>query len=244
MKLSQNLLFIPLALCVASAGCASVKTSNTARTANEQLLVSNSVDRALSKVDFRPLDGSRVFLQEKYLDSVDKSYLLGSVRHRILRAGGMLVDSADEADVVMELRSGAVGTNNSETFLGVPEITLPGMLTLPEIRFFSRSSQEGYAKIGLVVYDAKSKAVLGEGGVTSAESTDRNWIVMGFGPFQSGTLKAERNRATKQPSDSAIAPLPHSVALVRPRSRSLSGASELLQPRLQFSSDTKVREDL
>ena len=112
-------------------GCASTSTSNTARTAKEQMLLSNSVDQSLDKVDFTPLYGQRVFVDDKYLECVDKPYIVGSVRHRVLRAGGVLASAADTADVHMEIRSGGVGTDTSQSYLGTPEIALPGMLTIP-----------------------------------------------------------------------------------------------------------------
>ena len=105
---------------MAFVGCASSKTSNTARTAKEQMLLSNAVDQSLDKVDFTPMYGQKVFVEEKYLDCVDKAYVIGSIRHRVMRAGGVLMPSIDEADVVMEARSGAVVTDSSESFLGTP----------------------------------------------------------------------------------------------------------------------------
>ena len=139
---------------VASCGCTSLKTTNTARSSTEQMLVSNAVDQALDKVDFRPFAGHAVFLEEKYVDCVDKAYVIASVRHRLLRVGASLVDKVDDAHVVVEPRAGSVGTTNSEAYLGIPEITLPGMLTLPEVRFLTRSQQVGVAKLG--VTDRKS----------------------------------------------------------------------------------------
>ena len=197
---------------VVLSGCASVETSNTARTAKEQLLISNAIDRSLNKVNFQPTNGQRVYVEEKYLDSVDKSYLLGSIRHRVLRAGGQLVAKAEEADIVMEVRSGGVGTDTAESYLGVPELVLPGMLTLPEVRLFTRSSQEGYAKVGIVAYDAETKAVLGDGGVSSAKSDDNNMFVLGIGPFQSGSLKDEKAAAVYRHRSSPYKPLPRHVA--------------------------------
>lgn len=200
----------------ACSGCASVATSNTARTAREQLLVSNSVDRALNKVSFTAMRGTNVYLEEKYLDSVDKNYVLGSVRHRILREGGRLVGKAEEADMIVEVCSGAVGTDTSESFIGLPEITLPGMLTLPEVRLWSRAAQQGYAKIGLVAYDAKSKQILGDGGLTTAQSNDNNTYVLGIGPFQSGSIRKEVESAKTRRPGTPHRPLPSMVAFSQP----------------------------
>ncbi|MCR9202767.1 MAG: hypothetical protein NXI04_29330 [Planctomycetaceae bacterium] len=214
-------------------GCASTATSNTARTAKEQMLLSNAVDQSLDKVDFTPLYDQKVFLEEKYLECVDKPYVTASIRHRIMRSGGLLTASADDADIIMEARSGGVGTDTSESFLGTPEIALPGMLTIPEIRLAEKKSQYGYAKIGMVIYDAKSRKVLGDGGLSMAQSDDHNWYVAGVGPFQDGVLKSDVERARYRPRAMNGRRLPGIVAF--------GNRSEITsEPYLQFASDTKI----
>ncbi len=201
---------------VASCGCTSLKTTNTARSSTEQMLVSNAVDQALDKVDFRPFAGHAVFLDEKYVDCVDKAYVIASVRHRLLRAGASLVDKVDDAQVVVEPRAGSVGTTNSESYLGIPEITLPGMLALPEVRLLTRSQQVGVAKLGVMAYDAKARTALGEGGMTVARSDDTNLSVLGVGPFQSGTIRNELTRSTTGRADISQPQLPVQVAFHSP----------------------------
>jgi len=188
--------FLPTVLLSALAcGCTTTQTSNTARTATEQLLISNAVDRALDKVDFQAFSGRNVYLEEKYIDCVDKNYVIASLRHRLLTAGATLVPAADTAQVVVEARSGGVGTSSSESFLGTPEIALPGMLTIPEVRFVTRTRQEGAAKIGLVAYDATTKQVLGPGGQSLAQSDNNLWYAAGIGPVRSGSLITSRSPA-------------------------------------------------
>lgn len=227
---AQLLTLILIAL--VTGGCTATKTSNTARTAKEQMLLSNAVDQSLDKVDFTPLYGNRVFLDDKYLDCVDKSYVIGSVRHRIMRSGGMLTPTVDEADVVMEIRSGGVGTDSSDAFLGSPEIVLPGMLTLPEVRFFERRAQFAFSKLAIVTYDAKSREALGEGGVTMAQSDDNNWYAFGLGPFQNGTLKGDVAKAKSIPPGMHRRQLPAHVALSSPDT---AGDPEAVR----FASDAK-----
>lgn len=217
-------------------GCASTATSNTPRTAKEQLLLSNAIDKSLDKVDFTPMYNQKVYLDEKYLDSVDKPYILGSVRHRVMRAGGKIVAKPEESDMVMEVRSGGVGTDTSESYLGTPEIALPGMLTVPEIRVAERKSQFGYAKLGLVVYDSKSGQILGDGGVAMARSTDNNSFVAGIGPFQSGSLKEDIGHAKQTVPGMSRRELPTTVAFGTPASVSVA------EPDVQFASGTKEAE--
>lgn len=193
-------------------GCTAAKTSNTARTSTEQLLISNAVDQSLDKIDFTPFRGHQVFLNEKYVDCVDKPYLIASVRHRILKAGGRLVDSADKSQVTVELRAGAVGTFSSDSFIGVPEIVLPGVVTLPEVRVAERKSQLGTAKVGLVAYETATGQALGTGGMSLAQSQDNNWYVAGTGPFRSGALKTEITRGTTGAAAMQYAEVPPVVA--------------------------------
>jgi hypothetical protein len=202
---------LPLWLSLAALGCTSTSTTNTARTSTEQLLVSNAIDGALDKVNFTPFAGSRVYLEEKYLEGVDGKYLVASVRHRALLAGARLVDKPDEADLVVELRSGGIGTASSEAYIGTPKIGLPGMLTLPEVRIVERKRQEGSAKIGLVAYDARTREILGGGGISLDRADDNNWFVAGVGPWRSGSVKAEVEQHT---GDAAVPQqtLPQTVA--------------------------------
>ena len=122
----------------------------------------------------------------------------------------------------------------SEKYLGIPEIALPGLLTLPEIRFAENKAQQGYAKIGLVVLDAKSKTMLGQGGTSSALSDDNNWYVLGVGPFQNGSLRNEINYASQSPPGVEQRIIPRNVAFGRGGSTSgLSGS------RLRLASGKK-----
>lgn len=201
---------------LAAVGCTSASSSNTARTATEQMLVSNAVDQALSKVDFQAFGGRNVFVEEKFLDCVDKNYVVSSVRHRVLMQGAHIVPKVEEADVVLEVRSGAVGTNSSNSFLGIPEITIPGMFATPEVKLVNRVNQIGMAKLGLVAYDAKTHQVLGDGGMSLARSDENNWFVFGIGPMQNGSVKQEVKKGQPRYSNQPWISVPSQVAFATP----------------------------
>ena len=201
---------------VIASGCTTAGTTNTARSSTEQLLISNAVDQSLDKIDFSPFAERTVYVDEKYVDCTDKNYVVSSVRHRIARAGGLLVATPDEARILVELRSGAVGTETSESFLGVPEIVLPGMLTLPEIQLVNRTEQHGMAKIGMVAIDAQTRQALGDGGMTTAQSDSSNWFVMGLGPIKRGTLRKELSQSLAMQPSPGVSSMPHHVAFRNP----------------------------
>jgi hypothetical protein len=194
-------------------GCAITKTSNTARTATEQLLLSNAIDQSLNKVDFSAMQGRRVFLDPAYLDGVDKQYVIASLRHHLLYNGVHLAEAADKADVILEPRSGGIGTDTTESYYGIPGVSLPGgVFTMPEIKLVTRTNQNATAKIGLAAYDAGEKSIVGGGGVSIAKATHNNWNFLGVGPFVTGTVNKELTVATSKDSYNPSTDLPRSVA--------------------------------
>lgn len=201
-------------------GCTSAKSSNTARTGTEQLLISNAVDQAINKVDFDAFQGHKVFLDDKYLEGVDKPYLIATLRHRILNSGGRVAADAKDSDIVLEMRSGGIGTDTSETFYGFPEVVIPGMVTLPELKFVTRNAQRGTAKLGFVAYDPKTAENLGHGGVAIATSDQNNWNMLGLGPFKTGTLNRELKAVEDRDVFSPSSGLPQVVDFDSPHNQS------------------------
>ena len=183
-------------------GCSTYQTSDTARTALEQLLISNAVDQSLNAVDFSALRDSRVYLEEKYLDGVDKNYVIATVRHRILNEGVGLVSKSEDSDITIEIRSGAIGTDKRETFVGIPQLSIPLPLPvqIPEVPLFTTTTQFGTAKIGLVAYETNSRQVVHGGGTSLGRSIDNNMYVFGMGPINRGSI---RDELTNQKSGTA-----------------------------------------
>ncbi len=207
-------------------GCSTTRTSDTSRTGIEQLLISNAVDQALEKYDFRPLQGKAVYLDDQYLDAVDKGYLLSSIREQILYNGGRIVPKADDSDVTLEVRSGGVGTDNQELYVGIPNMSVPGLLPIeiPQIKLWNRTSQIGTAKLGILAYDTKAGVVYQQGGQSLARSDDTKWFMFGLGPFQSGSIKSEIDQSNRNPTAVARA-MPHgSQILVADRAAPLATA--------------------
>ncbi len=210
---------LALAVCtlVGSVGCTTMKTSNTARTGLEQLLISNAIDQSLDKVNFEPFAGHKVFLDESKLESVDKPYLVSSIRTRLMHSGATLVPAADKAEVVLEPRSGGVGTDVVDTFLGIPEIAVPGMpISIPELQIIKKQNQSAVAKLGFVAYTPGEQQAIGQGGITLAKSNDSNWFFLGMGPLQKGSVRSEVKREVRTKSPGAQ-PLPTTIAFASPR---------------------------
>jgi hypothetical protein len=174
-------------------GCATMKHSDTARTGVEQLLISTAADKALDKVDLRPIAQAKVFLETKYLDCVDKNYIIVSMRQRLMRSGCTLVEKIEDAQVVVEVASGGVGTDRNELFLGTSEIPLPppSPVSIPRLALMERKRAIGTAKIAVLAYDAKTKAAVINNGYALARADHRTTNLLGLGGINSGSVHQE-----------------------------------------------------
>ena len=148
-------------------GCVNkLRITEPSRSLGEQLLVSTSIDRSLSELDEEAigrLKGFKVFISSEYLKTLDQEYLVGSLRDLFLSNGVLVVDAAEEAQMIVEVRSGANSLDSSTATLGIAEDqALPNPVTgapvaLPEIFFFKRENHFAVSKVALVAYQAKSR---------------------------------------------------------------------------------------
>jgi hypothetical protein len=182
--------------CAAAAGCGTTRTSNTARTATEQLLISDAIDRTVESVDFSVFRDEAVFFDERHLlETVDKGYLISSFRQHLLASGAVLKDTRDQATYVIEPRVGAVGTDNHDLLFGIPAVNMPQVAmaptlpaAIPEIPFAKRRDQQGIAKLAVFAYRRESGEPVWQSGIVENRSTANDIWVLGAGPFQRGTI--------------------------------------------------------
>ncbi len=173
-------------------GCGTTSWSDSKRTATEQLLVSDAIERAVMKIDMRPLNGRRVFLDTTALSDVsDKDYLESAVRQHVLGSGAVVAEKRDDADVVVEARAGAIGTDRSSFLVGIPQTSVQvagNGTSIPEIALFKRSDQRAVAKINLFAYHRATGQPVWQSGLTNVATHARDRWVMGAGPFQDGRI--------------------------------------------------------
>lgn len=188
MGVKGTIRLLLLFLVAAFIGCASMKESDTARTGLEQLLISSAVDQSLNKVNFAPVSGAKVFLKTDYLDSVDKNYVILSLRSRLLNNNCTLVDKAEDAEVCVEIASGGIGTDRTDLLVGSPEVPLGLMGSIPKINVYERKKAMGTAKLILIATDTKTKQPIINSGFTLARSDHQHWTALGAGPVLSGSV--------------------------------------------------------
>ncbi|MCS7305610.1 MAG: hypothetical protein NZ602_10955 [Thermoguttaceae bacterium] len=177
-------------------GCGTTRWTDTSRTATEQLLLSDAIDRAVSQVDFRALAGRTVYLDAQPVQGLtDAPYLISTVRQQLLASGCILKEKREEAEYVVELRAGALGTDRHDILFGIPATQLPSVFLLngiptniPEIPFIKRTQQQGVAKIAVFAYNRTTGRPAWQSGVVAAQSKAKSTWVFGAGPFQRGTI--------------------------------------------------------
>jgi hypothetical protein len=184
------------ALCALSAGCGTTKWSDSPRTATEQLLVSDSVDRAISEIDFSALADQTVYLDTRYIvTALDQNYVVSTLRQHMLASGLVIKDKPEDATYVVEVRSGSLGTNRQDLLFGVPATNLPtagllpmGSAAIPEIALMKRTNQAAVCKIAVFAYDRMSGRPVWQSGNRKVASRAKDSWFLGAGPFQKGAI--------------------------------------------------------
>jgi hypothetical protein len=186
---------LALLLAFALAGCGTTRWTDTTRTATEQLLISDAIDRSVSKIDFNVLSGQTVYLDAKFLSSaVDREYLVSTLRQHMLASGCTMKEKKEDADFVVEARAGAIGTDRHDLLYGMPSFSLPwtpmtgGSAVVPEIALAKRTDQKGVAKVAVFAYHRTTGQPVWQSGTDMVASTAQNSWWMGIGPVQKGTI--------------------------------------------------------
>ncbi|HYG86473.1 MAG TPA: DUF6655 family protein [Azospirillum sp.] len=145
-----------LLLSALPSACTSVTESLPPRTASEQLLITTAADNAADKLRLDLPADKKAFVDASNFDGPDAKYAASAIKESLLRQGVRLTSDKGSADAVIEIRLGALSVDQSKTVLGIPSITLPGSITLPEASVYSATENQAVAKFAAFAYDAKS----------------------------------------------------------------------------------------
>ncbi|MFN4295469.1 MAG: DUF6655 family protein [Brevundimonas sp.] len=143
---------------VLAAACASTSETNPSRTATEQLLVARAADRAVENLTLPVPDGSVVFVDETYFRAEASPYAISAIREALSQAGYALARNRDQADVIFEIRAGALSLEQMRRLLGIPAMSVPlsdyRVVSFPELSLYSRRDRSGVAEFSGFVYRA------------------------------------------------------------------------------------------
>ncbi|MEZ5832031.1 MAG: DUF6655 family protein [Dongiaceae bacterium] len=152
--------FAALVLAMLGLGaCTTVKESSPQRTATEQLLISTAVDRAMEQMTLDIPTGTKVFVAADQLEGSDGKYAAGAMKERLLQRGANLVDDRGKADVVVDMRAGALSIDDRQTLIGIDTFDVPVPFAgqaakIPQIALYKDKERLGVAKIVAFGYSA------------------------------------------------------------------------------------------
>ncbi len=199
--------FFAMTVLLACVGCGTTKYSDTQRTATEQLLISDAMDRAVNQVDFRSLAGKTVYVDTEALGKVtDREYLIATLKQAMRAEGCLVQDDKEKSDYIIEVRAGAIGTDRNDLLYGIPAVTVPQVplvtgsvpSTIPEIPLVKKTQQRAIARIAISGYNRKTRAPIWQSGEKYAESESKHTWIFGAGPFERGSIYEGTNFAGDQ----------------------------------------------
>lgn len=177
-------------------GCASIRTTDPARTATEQFLMTEAVNSAVEQLSPALLRDRLVFVDAAHLAVPEQAFLLGELRARLLSSGVRMAGKREEAQVILEVRSGGVGIDRYDYLLGIPSFALPytsaspgGMPILtPELAIFKNQKQYGFASVAFVAYWANTGELLAASGPFVGRTFRKDYWFFGVGPRTFGNI--------------------------------------------------------
>ncbi len=184
-------------------GCGTTRWTNTKRSATEQLLITDAMDRAVSQLDFSAIAGKKIYIDSTHITkTTDYQYLVSTLRQHSLADGCLLKDKRDEADYIVEIRVGAIGTDHHDVLLGVPANDLSSVVpvtglpaSVPEIPLIKKTEQRAVAKIAAFAYNRLTGRPVWQSGTIPIASKAKDVWVLGAGPFQRGSIYEGTNFA-------------------------------------------------
>lgn len=141
------------------AACASAHETRPVRTATEQLLVSDAAEQAARQFSLSIPADCRVHVEPMGFRGEAAEAAVSALREAILARGARLSPDRESADVIVEVRLGALSLDQTNRVVGVPSLTVPISTTLntariPELSLYSRADRTGVAEFSAFAYEA------------------------------------------------------------------------------------------
>jgi hypothetical protein len=197
-----------LSLMCFAGGCATIRVTDPPRTADEEFLLTDAATRAVNQLSMDPLRGRLVWVVSEYAFSTTQPYdqsfltnevrsptfenafLIAELRARLLQSGVRLAESRAQAEVILEVRTGALAVNRIDFLLGVPATYIPGAtatagstnipLALPELALFKSTRQQGFGSVAFVAYWRNTGELLAISGPFVGRTFRTDYFIFGY----------------------------------------------------------------
>lgn len=162
-------------------------------------MLSTAADRAATSLTFGIPRGTKVFVDATNFDAYDGKYAIGTLRARLLESGANLVNEKEHAEAIVEIRSGALSTDEHSLLVGIPGFSIPipfaGELPFPELALFKKATDKGVAKFAAVGYDAKTGALIHSSAAQYGFATRTEWVVLLFISWKEDDFLPKQDKA-------------------------------------------------
>jgi hypothetical protein len=188
-------------------GCATIRISDSPRTADEEFLLTEAATRAVAQLSLDALRGRSVFVVSEYAFATsrpfdesfltnqvlapqfERAFLIGELRARLLQVGARVANSRSEAEVILELRTGALAINRIDFLLGIPALAVAGTgsntlnnlaVATPNLAIFQNIKQDGYGSVAVVAYWRNTGDVLVNSGPFIGHTHRYDYFLLGY----------------------------------------------------------------
>ena len=201
-------------------GCTTIRVVDPPRTADLDFLLTGAAEQAVSQLSVDALRDRLVFVDSQYLVATihptanfqlenelarqpepEYLFLIGELRAKLLKSGVRLSETRDKAQVVLEIRAGALSANHLEYLLGLPASLIPASLTggltgsatavtvnTPELSILKSTKQYGFASVSYVAYWHDTGELLAVSGPFIGRTQREDYWIFGAGPRTIGNI--------------------------------------------------------
>jgi hypothetical protein len=164
-------------------GCTEVRTTSPTRSAEEELLISTAADKAAHELAAQLPPNISAFIDSSHFVAEDSPYAIAAIDDQLLRRGIRLTDDRVHADTIIELRAGALSTDEKSTLLGLPPLSLPfvpigNFVTIPGLPLLHHGEATGVAKFAATVYNPKTGRLVVSTDPQMGFARESDWVVL------------------------------------------------------------------
>jgi hypothetical protein len=189
-------------------GCSTIRVTDPAETATQEFLESEATRLAVAQISADTLRDRKVFVDMTYLSTVMENtpplsfkqtpqpflFLVAELRAKLLLSGARLVDKKEDAEIVVEARTGGVSVDHYEFLLGIPSIAVPTEVVAsvpfetPELALLKSTKQFGYASVAFVAYWRDTGEIAASSGPFVGRTARQDYWILGLGPSTVGNI--------------------------------------------------------
>lgn len=169
-------------------GCTTVRETLPEETATHQALIGYAAIASVDAIKLPDLKQRRVWVDASYLEAYHESFVVGQFRKRLATMGAVLVEDADESELIIELRAAMLSTTKLERLLGLPSFSVPvptvGTVTTPELSVLKQKKQDGIAGLAVLGIDPETRLMRFASDPVVGLTRMNDWAIFGIPVYE------------------------------------------------------------